>query len=47
VLEAQLVRLRAQCRASTPRTACRIVASLQRAAHDEACACHPAAGGRA
>ena len=41
-LEAQLMRLRAQCGAASPRAACRIVASLQKAAHDEACACHPA-----
>ena len=41
-LEAQLVRLRAQCGSTRPRAACRIVASLQKAAHDEACACHPA-----
>ena len=40
-LELQLVRLRAQCASSQRGDACRIVASLQRAAHDEACACHP------
>jgi len=40
-LEVQLIRLRAQCGSEKPREACRIVASLQKAAHDEACACHP------
>jgi len=42
-LEAQLLRLRAQCASVKQGDACRIVTSLQRAAHDEACACHPAA----
>ncbi|MEO8058119.1 MAG: Cd(II)/Pb(II)-responsive transcriptional regulator [Burkholderiales bacterium] len=42
-LEAQLLRLRAQCASAKPGDACRIVASLQQAAHDEACACHTAA----
>ena len=42
-LEAQLLRLRAQCAPAKQGDACRIVASLQRAAHDEACACHPTA----
>lgn len=41
-LEAQLLRLRAQCTAATPGDACRIVASLQRVEHAEACACHAA-----
>lgn len=40
-LEAQLLRLRAQCASARQGDACGIVASLQRAAHDEACACHP------
>jgi hypothetical protein len=42
-LEAQLLRLRAQCTSAQQGDACRIVASLQQAAHAEACACHPAA----
>ena len=42
-LEAQLLSLRAQCASAKPGDACRIVATLQQAAHDEACACHPAA----
>ena len=41
-LEAQLLRLRAQCASVKQGDACRIVASLQQAAHAEACACHPA-----
>lgn len=41
-LESQLVSLRAQCVAIKQGTACRIVESLQQAAHDEACACHGA-----
>lgn len=41
-LEVQLVRLRAQCETARRGEACRIVASLQQAAHEEACACHPA-----
>lgn len=39
-LEGQLLRLRAQCASVKQGDACRIVASLQKAAHDEACACH-------
>ncbi|MES1163540.1 MAG: Cd(II)/Pb(II)-responsive transcriptional regulator [Rhizobacter sp.] len=41
-LETQLVSLRAECAGEVGGDACRIVESLQRAAHDEACACHPA-----
>ncbi len=39
-LEVQLLRLRAQCTSAQQGDACRIVASLQQAAHAEACACH-------
>lgn len=45
-LEAQLVRLRAECVATPPGAACRIVDALQQAARDEGCACHPAVAGR-
>jgi Cd(II)/Pb(II)-responsive transcriptional regulator len=42
-LEKQLVRLRAQCKSDAAGSPCLIVASLQKSAHDDACACHPRA----
>ena len=39
-LKAQLVKFRAQCVALKRGTPCQIVASLQKAAQDERCACH-------